>query len=75
MCILYAKGESDWLSRERALALLVRLERPDGLSHGDALRLGARLLSWTESGGSRFHCEAAIAAATSDRSRSDGRSA
>ena len=68
MCILCAKPETDWAvtSRERALELLARLEHPDGLTHDDALRLGARLLSWTESGRSSFRCEAAIAAASTN---------
>jgi hypothetical protein len=77
VCIFCAKADSDWTatSRQRALELLARLERPDGLSHDDALRLSARLLSWTESGRSSFRCEAAIAAVSTDRDLSDERSA
>jgi len=60
--------ESDWTiaNRERALELLTRLERPDGLRRDDALDLGARLLSWTENELSRFRCEEAISCDLSD---------
>jgi hypothetical protein len=50
VCIIRVGMESDWTidSRERALELLTRLERPEGLRRDDVLDLGARLLSWTE---------------------------
>jgi hypothetical protein len=75
VCSFCGQSERDWVitGRERALELLARLEGPDGLSNDDALRLGVRLLVWTESGGSRFRCDAATAA--TDRNPSDGRSA
>ncbi len=77
MCFYCAKAKSDWTiaSREQALELLAQLERPAGLRRNDALSVGARLLSWTESELSSFLCEEAFSGAPADCDLSDGRPA
>ena len=73
MCIFCVRAENDRTitSRERALQLLARLERPHGLRRDAALCLGARLLAWTEGAHPRFRCEAAVPGASTDRALSD----
>jgi hypothetical protein len=56
-----ANSDSEVVSLEKALELLAVLERPDALQPAVALRLGARLLAWTESRNSNFRCDEAPA--------------
>jgi hypothetical protein len=60
MCFLCVRTTAEPAigGRDKALALLTRLERPGALSRAEALRLGARLLAWSESEGSRLRCDA-----------------
>ncbi len=82
VCVVCAQAGGDWtvVRRARALELLARIERPDGLSNDDTLRLGAWLLAMTESGslaesgGSGLRCDAVIEAAATDGDRLDGTS-
>jgi hypothetical protein len=64
VCVFCAGAKQDWGpgSREQVLEGLALLERPGELSRDEALRIGGRLLRWTETGLSGFRCEEAFAA-------------
>ena len=54
MCILRAREVSSWTLKRLALELLALLAQPGGKRREDALNLGARLISWTNSENSSF---------------------
>ncbi|HEY4042196.1 MAG TPA: hypothetical protein VGM32_10210 [Rhodopila sp.] len=75
MCFACVRAANEWTiaSPDEALELLAQLERPGALSREDALRLGVRLLAWSESDASRFRCEKVIPGVSMERATMEER--
>ncbi|MBN8909866.1 MAG: hypothetical protein BGO51_01340 [Rhodospirillales bacterium 69-11] len=69
MCVLCGPATSGTgiATRDQALALLARLERPGTLPAAEAVHLAMRLLAWSECDAPRLHCDGVEPPAPADR--------